>query len=61
MRDMVDNLIEVNKINGFSQIHYNWYLYKKNISEWNVKKQFIKDYNLLMFIDNLLIYESFIF
>ena len=23
MRDMVDNLIEVNKINGFSQIHYN--------------------------------------
>jgi hypothetical protein len=32
MRDMVDNLIEVNKINKFSQICHTWYLYKKEIS-----------------------------
>jgi putative component of membrane protein insertase Oxa1/YidC/SpoIIIJ protein YidD len=29
MRDMVDNLIEVNKINNFSCIQHNWYLYKR--------------------------------
>jgi hypothetical protein len=26
MRDMVDNLIEVNKTNGFSNINHVWYL-----------------------------------
>jgi hypothetical protein len=26
MRDMVDNLIEVNKTNGFSNINHIWYL-----------------------------------
>jgi hypothetical protein len=29
MRDMVDNLIEVNKQNGYSQIYHTWYLYKR--------------------------------
>jgi hypothetical protein len=31
MRDMVDTLIEVNKINKFSHISHTWYLYKMNI------------------------------
>jgi hypothetical protein len=42
MRDMVDNLIEVNKINGYSQINHVWYLYKRYQTTWNAKKQFIK-------------------
>jgi len=31
MRDMVDNLIEVNKINGYSKILHTWYLYKISV------------------------------